>query len=462
MESNSRQEYETLSRYAMGLEADTSPMVQKMLTGYFGSWLIERPLGHGGQGQIFYATKARAQGIGADRGALKVTLAEKATEKDWLAYETEVEALKILDSSYIARLKEHGIQNAMPWLVSSYIEGQSLSLQLKEVKKLPHIEWLRLAEHLFVALQEAHSNDIMHRDIKPSNIMFNSRERTYILIDFGLAAREDCLRLGARAGGKTLSTRERGGGSTLYQAPEQIKREPSVKSDIFAAGVLLYEAHLGSNPWVRNIVLDGGDTQDPELQIEQILLCSPDLNTLDENYKKFLELVLDPDPELRPEAWEVLEWLAEWQSTGSFDFEQYVESGFLQMEGLDFMDMMEAPIYEDSIENREEARTAISEFFDSLPKADFKVVLGIKDQGTISLRADYSEEYWRIELKVLEGSISGQELERALLQSGFLASSDLRWDLKLSGIKAPAILGDFLFTSIDRLFPDNFPKIRLY
>jgi hypothetical protein len=186
------------------------------------------------------------------------------------------------------------------------------------------------------------------------------------------------------------------------------------------------------------------------------------LNTLDENYKKFLELVLDPDPELRPEAWEVLEWLAEWQSTGSFDFEQYVESGFLQMEGLDFMDMMEAPIYEDSIENREEARTAISEFFDSLPKADFKVVLGIKDQGTISLRADYSEEYWRIELKVLEGSISGQELERALLQSGFLASSDLRWDLKLSGIKAPAILGDFLFTSIDRLFPDNFPKIRLY
>jgi serine/threonine protein kinase len=462
MESNSRQEYETLSRYASGHEPETSPMVQKMLTGYFGSWLIERPLGQGGQGQVFYATKSRSQGVGVDRGALKVTLAEKAEEKDWLAYETEVEALKTLDSAYIARLKEHGIQNAMPWLVSSYIEGQSLSLQLQEVTQLPHIEWLRLAEHLFVALQEAHSNEIMHRDIKPSNIMFNSRERTYILIDFGLAAREDCLRLGVRAGGKTLSTRERGGGSTLYQAPEQIKREPSVKSDIFAAGVLLYEAYLGVNPWVNNILLDGENPTDPELQIEQILLCSPDLTSLDENYQKFFEQVLEPNSELRPEAWEVLEWLSQWQITGSFYFEQYLESGFSQMQGIDFMDMDKALILEDSFENREEARTAIGEFFDSLPKSDFKVVLGIKDQGTISLRADYSESFWRIELKILEGSISGRELEQALLQSGFLASSDMRWDLKLSGIKAPATLGDFLFTAIDRLFPESFPKIRLY
>jgi serine/threonine protein kinase len=433
-----------------------------MLTGYFGSWLIERPLGHGGQGQIFYATKQRDQGVGADRGALKVTLAEKAEEKDWLAYETEVEALKILDSAYIARLKEHGIQNSMPWLVSSYIEGQPLSLQLSEVKKLPHIEWLRLAEHLFVALQEAHSNDIMHRDVKPSNVMFNTRERTYILIDFGLAAREDCLRLGARAGGRTLSTRERGGGSTLYQAPEQIKREPSVKSDIFAAGVLLYEAHMGGNPWIRNILLDGGDIKDPEAQIEQILLCNPDLSSLDDNYKKFFDLVLEPNSELRPEAWEVLEWLAEWQSTGSFEIEQYVQSGFDHMSGIDFMDMMEAPAYEDSNANRQEAQEAIHEFFDSLPKADFKVVLGIKDQGTISLRAEYTEDFWRIELKIIEGSISGQEFEHALLESGFSASSDMRWDLKLSGQKATAVLGDFLFSSLDRLFLDTFPKIRLY
>lgn len=462
MDSNSHQEYETLSRYASGLENVSSPLIQKMLTGYFGSWLIERPLGHGGQGQIFYATKLRTEGVGSDRGALKVTLAEEAGESDWLAYKTEVEALKSLESAYIARLKEHGIQNSMPWLVSSYIEGVSLYEQLHQNTKLSGIDWFRLAEHLFVALQEAHSNDIMHRDVKPSNIMFNSRERTYILIDFGLAAREDYLMLGARAGGRTLSTRERGGGSTLYQAPEQIKRAPSVKSDIFAAGVLLYEAHVGDNPWVRNIRRDGGDTKDPESQIEQILRCSPELSELDDNFKKFFELVLEPEPDMRPEAWEALEWIEEWQRNGSFESNQYLDSNFMATADFDLFEMQSAIRLEDTARNRSEARIALSQFFDSLPKADFKVVLGIQDEGTISLRAEYAEDYWRIELKIIEGSISGPELEQALLESGFSASSEMKSDLKLSGVKAPAVLGDLLFVSLDHLFQEGFPKIRLY
>lgn len=128
------------------------------------------------------------------------------------------------------------------WVLEEYVSGRSLRGILEVGRTLDDKETMALAKDLCEALECLHGAEppIIHRDIKPDNIILSDLGR-YVLIDFDAArqyssaARKDTVQLGTQG----------------YAPPEQYGFSQSdMRSDIYALGVTLYEAHTG-NPYEK-------------------------------------------------------------------------------------------------------------------------------------------------------------------------------------------------------------------
>jgi len=106
-------------------------------------------------------------------------------------------------------------------------------------------------------LDYSHRLGIVHRDIKPSNIMLD-RNGQIKLTDFGISRVSDLTRL--TRSGEVL-------GTPAYMSPEQAEgKEVDERSDIFSAGVLIYEMLAGTNPFIAD---------NPSITLLNIIRCNP-------------------------------------------------------------------------------------------------------------------------------------------------------------------------------------------
>ncbi|HTY59466.1 MAG TPA: serine/threonine-protein kinase, partial [Bacteroidota bacterium] len=120
-----------------------------------------------------------------------------------------------------------------------FVDGRTLGNILGQ-GGLPLERALDYALQICDALQEAHANGIVHRDIKSENVMVTARDRIKVM-DFGLAKLKGSAKLT-----RPLSTV----GTLAYMAPEVVQGgEADARSDLFSAGVLLYEMLAGSLPF---------------------------------------------------------------------------------------------------------------------------------------------------------------------------------------------------------------------
>ena len=121
----------------------------------------------------------------------------------------------------------------------AYVDGKTAS-DLAEEGPSSFDHALSLARQIAAGLEEAHEHGIVHRDIKSENIIVNAKGRAVIL-DFGLA----------RHKGKTALTDPGVAmGTAPYMSPEQARGETvDARSDLWALGVVLYEAVTGSRPF---------------------------------------------------------------------------------------------------------------------------------------------------------------------------------------------------------------------
>ena len=122
------------------------------------------------------------------------------------------------------------------------VDGSSLAELLADGAPLPIGQALHIEDSILAALGAAHAAGIVHRDVKPGNVLLGDHGRVK-LADFGIARRLDDLTSDLTGVGQFI-------GTPKYLAPEQLAGEPATPaSDLYAAGVVLYEMLAGEPPF---------------------------------------------------------------------------------------------------------------------------------------------------------------------------------------------------------------------
>ena len=205
---------------------------------------IQEQIGAGGMGVVYRARDERL-----DREvALKVLSPVLVHDKLLLErFRREARLLSKLNHPNIATVHDFDTVDGTSFLVMELIQGQTLDRKARN-QPLPDSEIVRLGTQLLEGLQAAHDAGIIHRDLKPSNLRETPDGRLKIL-DFGLA------RIAHTDLETTQSTTTAGVVGTLpYMSPEQLRAENvDARTDIYSAGVVLYELAAGRRPFVETL-----------------------------------------------------------------------------------------------------------------------------------------------------------------------------------------------------------------
>src|ERR1051325_516882 len=207
-----------------------------------GDYDVESLLGKGSIGKVYLAKHRR---IGR-YVALKVVQGDQRFEDDedqrdfYKRLQREAELCGALQHPNIVTLYDVGYAGErVEFLATEYVDGETLLARLKRTRPLPLGEALSIGADLLRALAYAHAKGIIHRDIKPANILLTSEGQAKIA-DFGIARR-----LESSLTGINLLV-----GTPNYMSPEQVRSAPvTTRSDLFSAGVVLYEMLTGSKPF---------------------------------------------------------------------------------------------------------------------------------------------------------------------------------------------------------------------
>ena len=193
-----------------------------------------RPLGRGGSGSVWLARDERT-GLEV---ALKIVPREG---KRASRAAREMEAASRLRHERCVRAYDFGGDSGHVYIAYEYVEGSTLRETLRS-GKLGDRDAVQAAAQILDALSHAHRLGIVHRDVKPSNVLVEDTPAISIrLLDFGLAQFDEA---------DTLTAVGDVPGTLAYIAPERLSgSDATTASDVWAVGVLLWEALAGEHPF---------------------------------------------------------------------------------------------------------------------------------------------------------------------------------------------------------------------
>ncbi|MBA2590781.1 MAG: serine/threonine protein kinase, partial [Gammaproteobacteria bacterium] len=199
-------------------------------------------LGEGGMGVVYKVRHTALENV----SALKVMSTHFGDDPDLVKrFYREARVLARLKHPNIVRVIdiERDEELKFYYFVMEYIEGQTLRDHLRESGPLGIKQVLAITKQVAGALNFAHHYDppVIHRDIKPTNIMIEDGSQRVVVMDFGIAkdlGDIDMTRVGSMLG------------TLRYAPPEQLRHEAlDGSADIYALGMVMYEALLGSHPF---------------------------------------------------------------------------------------------------------------------------------------------------------------------------------------------------------------------
>ncbi|MGD9126082.1 MAG: serine/threonine-protein kinase [Planctomycetia bacterium] len=238
----------------------------KPLDGY----TIKRGIGHGGFGEVYYATSEAGKEV-----ALKLIRRSLDVELRGIKHCLNLKHQNLLDI-YDIRQDEHGDH----WVVMEFVSNECLDLIIDQHPKgLPAAEALRWFHGIAAGVAYLHNHGIVHRDLKPGNVF--SEDGRIAIGDYGLSKFISC----SRRSGHTESI-----GTIHYMAPEVANGRYGKEIDIYALGVILYELLTGHVPFEGESV---GEV------LMKHLTALPDVSMLAEPYRTVVLKALEKDPDKR-------------------------------------------------------------------------------------------------------------------------------------------------------------------
>jgi serine/threonine-protein kinase len=173
--------------------------------------------------------------------ALKVMHRHLAEDPDFVArFEREAKSAARLSHPHVVAVYDQGHADGLIYLAMEMVPGRTLRDVMRDYGPLTPEQALVILDPVLEGLAAAHAAGFVHRDIKPENVLLADDGRVKVA-DFGLAR--------AVSTSNTSATQGLIMGTVAYLSPEQVERgEADERSDLYAAGILLFEMVTGQVP----------------------------------------------------------------------------------------------------------------------------------------------------------------------------------------------------------------------
>ena len=205
----------------------------------FGRYRVAGILGRGATSVVYRAEDPATSKAFAIKALREELLVDHEREATLRRFHREAAIGRDMNHPRIARLYDMGESNGLPWLAFEFISGESLDKRMRRTP-MPPAQVALLGIDLLDALAYAHSRHVVHRDLKPANVMLRGTKTEPVLMDFGIA----------KVDGSALTMAGEILGSPAYVAPEVLRGDGADhRSDLFALGVMLYQAVTGCRPF---------------------------------------------------------------------------------------------------------------------------------------------------------------------------------------------------------------------
>ena len=246
-----------------------------------GRYRIAGLLGRGGMGEVYRATDLT---LGQAVALKFLPEALSRDERALARFYNEVRVARQITHPNVCRVYDLGETQGLQYISMEFVDGEDLGSLLRRIGRLPVDKAVEAARKLCAGLAAAHDKGVLHRDLKPANIMIDGRGNV-VIMDFGLAGLAGQLQGDVRSG------------TPAYMSPEQLAgTEVTIKSDIYALGLVLYELFTGKRAFEAASLMELMMLQE-QASPASITTVAKDVDPIAE---RIIMRCLDPDPQRRP------------------------------------------------------------------------------------------------------------------------------------------------------------------
>lgn len=256
---------------------------------HIGEYRVLGVLGRGGMGIVYEVQHETSTTIHALK-TIETLMLHSGGDNVRTRFGAEIRVLQQLSHRNIVRIEdaaiaEHPQGYDLLFMVTERLAGEPLSDKTKRDQQWAMRDTLPIIRDVSDALVYLDAQGVQHRDIKPSNLFCTEDGRT-VLIDFGLARREDQTHL--TSAGQII-------GSRAYMAPERFLGQPTgISTDVFSLGVVMYRLLTGKPPY------EGQTPTEMVIAIRAGLKAEQQMKIVSRTAGRLIEEMLAPKPEDRP------------------------------------------------------------------------------------------------------------------------------------------------------------------
>lgn len=249
-----------------------------------GRYRLVALLGRGGMGEVYRAEDLTLeQTVALKFLGARETDADAAGDAHLAQFHNELRTARQVSHKNVVRLYDLGEADGRRFLTMEYVDGEDLGALLRRIGRFPEDRAVAIARQLCAGVAAAHDRGVIHRDLKPANVMIDG-DGDVRITDFGIAT------AAADSGAGPAGTPQ-------YMAPEQLTgASASIKSDIYALGLILFEIFTGRRAYEAKTLNDLKALHDTGT----ITTPSSFVRDLDPAIERVIMRCLDRDPAKRP------------------------------------------------------------------------------------------------------------------------------------------------------------------